>query len=137
MVLDAKEAIPALKKVLTDPDPALRLGAAYALARIEDIALVLRQHPLLRPLHQPDDGSGRFNGVRVATIILPVFERLAPDCPELIPATLRLFLHYRWAARPESPDRVDRKVPALTAKAIVPDLLKLLGDDRRGTAVLR
>ena len=80
-------------------------------------------------MHQPDDGSGRFNGVRVATIILPVFERLAPDCPELIPATLRLL--------PSTVGLRDRKVLiesigkyGPTAKAIVPDLLKLLDDGR-------
>jgi hypothetical protein len=78
----AKAAVPVLKKLLTDPDPALRFAAGYALARIENDLPALRRL-LTGELERAARG-------RYATWVAAVaFERLPPNYPELIPLVAR------------------------------------------------
>ncbi|MBP3954557.1 HEAT repeat domain-containing protein [Gemmata sp. G18] len=82
----AKEAVPALKKLLTDPDPALRFAAGIALAQIEN------DQPALRKLLTAElERAAR--GRPVAWIATEALERLPPDFPELIPLIIRWLEH--------------------------------------------
>jgi HEAT repeat protein len=79
----AKDAVPALQKCLADPEPNVRLAATCALARIESDVSKYRDtfaRMMLPPL-----------GDRANILVLPVFDKLAPDVPELIPYTVALF----------------------------------------------
>lgn len=82
----AKAALPALKGLLTDPDPELRFATAYAVARIEGDRPALRQL-LTAELERRDRGRPACWAAGVA------FERLPPDFPELVPFVAR------WLAR--------------------------------------
>jgi HEAT repeat protein len=78
---DARAAAPALKKLLTEPNPELRLAATYALARVENDLPSYR--PQLVRL-------SRSKTIRYENVFAEVFDRLAPDCPELLPAAAEM-----------------------------------------------
>ena len=111
----AKAGVPALTKLLADPDPDLRFAAGYSLARIES------DLPALRQLLASE--MGRAARGRPATWVTAVaFERLPPDFPELVP------LVARWLER-EGESRVlmaGLRKYGPKAKDAVPALKKVL-----------
>jgi HEAT repeat protein len=78
----AKPAVPALKGLLSDPDPALRFAAGYALARIEN------DLPALRKL-LTGELQRLVRGRPITWAAGMAFERLPPDFPELVPLIAR------------------------------------------------
>ena len=82
----AKEAVPALKKLLTDPDPALRFAAGIALTQIEN------DRPALRKLLTAElERAAR--GRPATWVAAEALKRLPPDFPELIPLIIRWLEH--------------------------------------------
>ncbi|MDY3552604.1 hypothetical protein R5W24_001690 [Gemmata sp. JC717] len=107
----AKDAVPALKKLLLDPDADLRFAAAYALARITGDTPALRRlmagelgrlasgrsapRFVLCGDPEPDTATGPFVGGRPgAWIAADAFGCLPPDFPELIPVAARCLERY-------------------------------------------
>jgi HEAT repeat protein len=117
---DAKGASPALKKALNDPDPSVRLAAAYALARIEKDVPKCRDVFVRAMLPPPGDRGGG--------LVLAIFDKLAPDCPEMIPAAVGLFPKLTPYDRGKLVASIGKYGPA--AKAIVPDLVKMMADEK-------
>lgn len=107
----AKAAAPALKKLLRDPDPDIRLAAAFALARIEGDATPYRAE-LAR-------GFGGAGGI--ARRSLAIMTYLAPECPEFAAAAGRT-LH--GVGHGDTVTAIGRYGPA--AADAVPDLIRLL-----------
>ena len=111
----AKDAVPALKKLLLDPDPDLRFAAGYALARIGG------DTPALRRL-LAGELERLANGRRAAWAAGLAFERLPPDFPELVPF-VALWLEQR-SYGPGLVAALGKYGPK--AKAAVPALRKVL-----------
>ncbi|AWM37982.1 Armadillo/beta-catenin-like repeat protein [Gemmata obscuriglobus] len=135
----AKDAVPALKKLLLDPDAGLRFAAAYALARITGDTPALRRlmaGELERLASgrsaprfvqcgdpEPDTATGPFVGGRPgAWIAAYAFGRLPPDFPELIPVAARCLERYGDLTAVMS--GLEKYGPK--AKAAVPALRKVL-----------
>jgi len=115
----AKQIVPTLRELQADPDPEARVLAAFALARIEGDAAKQRA-ALGRAMLPPPGGSA---GGTVPT----VFAKLAPDCPELIPAAARLLPALTPHDRGVLVSALGKYGPA--AKGVVPDLLAVLKDE--------
>jgi HEAT repeat protein len=116
----AKEAVPALRKSLTDPDPDVRLAAAYALARIEGDVPKYRDEFVRAMLPPPGERGGG--------LVLAVFDKLAPDCPQMIPGAVGLFpklTPYDRGVLVASIGKYGR-----VASAVVPDLVKMMADEK-------
>ena len=111
----AKAAVPTLKKILADPDPALRFAAAYALARIENDPPALRQ--LLR-----GELERAARGRPATWVAAEAFKRLPADYPEFVPLVAKwMELRNRDTSLLEGLLKYGPK-----AKDAVPGLLKVL-----------
>jgi len=117
----AKGAVPELKELLTDPDPRLRLLAACALSKIEADPAAYRA-TFVRAIHERPDCA--FWDVPL------VLDRIAADCPELVPVVVRGSIlrsneaHMAWGGESEYQTVMPLlKRHASLAKGAVPDLV--------------
>ncbi len=121
----AKDAIPDLKELLIDPDPKLRLLAACALSKIEADPAAYRA-TFARMIHERP-GCALWD-------VPFVFDRIAADCPELVPVVIRgivrryFDLEVQHNGHESAYENVMRvlKRNATAAKAAVPDLVNYL-----------
>ncbi|AWM36210.1 HEAT repeat protein [Gemmata obscuriglobus] len=118
----ARDAVPELKELLTDPDPRLRLLAACALSKIEADPAAYRA-TFARAIHERPNSA--FWHVPL------VLDRIAADCPELVPRAVRGAIprlnepHVGWGDfEPEYVTLIPLlKRNALLAKGAVPELV--------------
>jgi HEAT repeat protein len=122
----AKDAVPELRELLIDPDPELRLLAACALSKIEADPAAYRA-TFVRAIHERP-GCVLWN-------VPFVFDRIAADCPEVVPVVVRGIIprsgaHVGWPGYYREYGTVMRalKRNAAVAKGAVPDLVNYLNN---------